>query len=298
MRAFFGLVLFMPCFSYSMNAQYEAFWQWQTELEQPNAAHPSLSNPSKKTSAGFELSAQKKGFAVATEINADALKLKELYYDTQGWGAEWTLGIKPQTWAYAYQATTLNLLGDGPQLSAEWYIGANTLQLGCAEQTNETSACFARLSGWINGFDWQVLMNNGTKHNLALGLQSQIGQGGLVYGETSATINFENPYHTVGLQWTSPWQQTLRLEASANHETTQQWFVQAEQGWQDFTATTQLITPSTDTTNWIWNNSIEWQVDARLTLALNWQHFNNEGAIASSGQGDKINVKLSFKDGF
>lgn len=298
MRAFFGFLLFMPCFCFAVNAQYEAFWQWQTELEQTNAAHPSLSNPKEKTSVGFELSAQKQGFAVATEINADALKLKELYYDTQGWDAEWTLGTKPQTWAYAYQATTLNLLGDGPQLSAEWYVGANTLQLGCVEQTNATGACFSRLTGWLNGFDWQFLLNNGAKHNLALGLQSQIGQGGLVYAETSAKLNFTSAYHTVGLQWTSPWQQTFRLEASADSQTTQQWFVQIEQGWQNYTATSRLVNPSSDSKNWIWENSMEWQIDARLTAALNVRHFNPKGPIAYSGQGDEISIKFLFLDGF
>jgi len=165
-----------------LTAQIEA--NWRTERNWTNNEAIQAWIPSSKWSPELEatLSLQKGGFGLSLDISEQATTLGDLYYDFSTTHADWTLGRKPQEWAFAYSDSALNWLDDQPMLMREQYASFGQWQAVCLQEGSQ-SECINRLNGYLSTFDWQIMMGFNEHWRVAAGLQSQVGQGGLVYGE-------------------------------------------------------------------------------------------------------------------
>lgn len=178
-----------------------------------------------------DLGLQQNGFTVLAHISDTAVSLNELYYDLSWAGAEWSVGRKPQEWAYGYSQSALNWVDEDLMLMREQFFSFGSWQSWCYS-LDDTAGCANRLSGWFNNADWQMMIDFREYWRAGLAVQTLIGDGGLVYAElyssemeryTQLTAigpevhiagTEEGSQHQVnlGAQWTFPFKLTLQTE--------------------------------------------------------------------------------------
>ncbi len=132
------------------------------------------------------MSVTKSGFGLATTIGENSTSLDELYYDFATENAEWTVGRKPQEWAFGYTENALNWIDQDVILLREQFASFGSWQSWC--YVNEANqGCATRASGWLGAADWQVMLGYQEAWRAGLGLQAQLGSGGLTYVELYAS---------------------------------------------------------------------------------------------------------------
>ena len=125
----------------------------------------------------------KNGFNTEIEIGQTLIHMNEFYYDVSRSAADWSIGRKPQQWSYAYNQSGLNWIDSDLLVMREQYFSSGSWQSWCYVES-ERNGCASRLSGWLAQFDWQLMLDYQNKFwRSGLGLQSQFGQGGLLYSE-------------------------------------------------------------------------------------------------------------------
>ncbi len=205
----------------------------QTERAWANAdaSQPWITSSQWQESLITDVLLTKQGFGLGWETENTTIEITDLYQDFSFKNADWTVGIKPQEWAYAYSDSQLNWIEDSdPMLLTEQYLPFGSWQLLC--RYNHQTLCATRLTGWLDIFDWQIMIGVEDHWQGAAALQSQIGSGGLFYIESFARSQYETQTLTpiavnisqieteissfvqanIGLQWTFN-QLTLQTES-------------------------------------------------------------------------------------
>lgn len=192
------------------------------------------SNEASEVDSRLAIDASKNELTVGVELINDRVQLQQLSIDLSRESADWTLGRKPQTWAFSYSSEALNWLYSETLVLREQYFPMSSLQTFCAFHSDADNFCGTRWSGWWNAIDWQVSARYSDHWETTAALQGQWLAGGLSYvewsldesvGTVALTQVAPDTYQavadkasqltaTVGVQWTSATQTALLAESN------------------------------------------------------------------------------------
>ncbi|EAR07543.1 hypothetical protein [Reinekea blandensis] len=243
-RWFWLLVLMSPALATEL--QLEANWALDKQWSANAPAQQWVTRTDWTPELDADLALQHRGFELAVQVTPEQAQIRQLYQDVSSDNAEWTVGLKSQEWAYSHGSEDLNWLQDATFVMREQYGSRLTLQTFCQSMPDNDPGCGARITGWYDRFDGQLLTRYLDGWDVAGALQAQLGDGGLVYLE--AQMETHGQWHqiqstspeaplrvsqvqgnrlagTLGVQWTLPTEVTVSYEYhySDRHFSQGQW---------------------------------------------------------------------------
>ena len=289
-----GLVNLVSSSSWAndLSGQMDAQWGIDRQWSATDSDQPWIPAHNWQSDLSAQVSLFKNGFGLATTINDKTATLDELFYDFSTANAEWTLGRKPQEWAYGYNQNALNWINQETIVLREQYVPIGSWQSWCYLADNQSDSpshagCATRASGWLGAADWQVMLGYQDYWRAGLGLQTQLGAGGLSYMELYASeheslpslafitddivkLNLAKDAQTqvnLGAQWTTSFSLTVHAEIK--------WLANglSANDWQAILR--QLPTPQAGLVADAFNQPIS-KTQAMLRLAMPWHEFNFE----------------------
>lgn len=213
----------------SIDAEWSLERHWQDKNSAVDWVPGTIWQPNYSTT----LSLQQSGFEVSGTFQSGSAELERLYLDTNTGAFDWTIGIKPQDWAYAHSSNALNWIDDRPLFLAEHYTQWGSVQAFCQTDAETSGGCGARVSGWWQSWDWQTQVRYEGASEFSAAAQWQFGTGGLFFWEKSfhqdgrqwqlqdgptgvTATSVKTPLFkgTAGIQWTWPNRLTAQIESS------------------------------------------------------------------------------------
>lgn len=340
-------LLFIMSTAHAADLQWQANWILDRQWQSAETSLDWITDQNWSAQSEVELALLHNGFELAVQYSENQWLLSRLYQDIGTARSDWTVGIKPQEWAFAHSSDALNWLDDSPLILREQFLPIASLQNYCRLPDSAPVACGARLSGWLQQLDWQLMAERDNAWRLGSGLQLQAGTGGLFYVEggmteqksslslaplydngplTTETTESTLWQGTLGLQWTTATNLTMHYEVTARTDSIQrsQWQTVVEQletpaaglvadvlddpfpadqhmlrvqkQFSTLSAEQILILwPAADT--WLSQSKLSYPLSPSLEASVLFEHHAAEGVLGKIGAGQRIELRVSLRDG-
>jgi hypothetical protein len=214
-----------------LSGQIEARWQVNKRWQSKDPVQEWVAAQDWQSELAVDIRTQQNGLGFALAILPTNAQLRELFVDFSGQQAEWTVGQKPQEWAYAFGSDALNWLDDTPMILREQYLPWSTLQTYCASDfTDRDGHCGVRLSGW-GTIEWQVMARHQNYTSMGGGFQTVLNDQWLVFSEAlyhhkktgESLLSISTDTFVVQSQKENGWETNLGVQVSTTAGTAVQY---------------------------------------------------------------------------